>query len=59
MAIFNLLFRFVSSHILYTEWVDRGGMVTMEVRTKTVMHNTSQGETVGSTSGLSQYPGIK
>ena len=58
MAIFNLLFRFVSSHIMYTEWVDRGGMVTMEVRARTVTNNNSQGESVKSSSGFTQFQGI-
>ena len=56
MAIFNLLFRFISSHILYTEWLDRGGMVIMETKTRT-NNNTSLGGSVRSGSVLTHFPG--
>eukprot|EP00090_Calanus_glacialis_P037557 TRINITY_DN6479_c0_g1_i1.p1 TRINITY_DN6479_c0_g1~~TRINITY_DN6479_c0_g1_i1.p1 ORF type:complete len:196 (-),score=49.39 TRINITY_DN6479_c0_g1_i1:161-748(-) len=57
IAIFNLLFRFVSSHILYTEWGDRGGMLSMQTKARPVNHSTTQGGSVRSGSVLAHYPG--
>jgi len=57
VAIFNLLFRFVSSHILYTEWEDRGGLISMQTKARPVINNATQGGSVRSGSVLTHYPG--
>jgi len=57
IAIFNLLFRFVSSHLMYTEWSDRGGLVTLQTNKKMTVPHTTQGGSVRSGSVLAHYPG--
>ena len=53
MAVFNLLLRLASSHVLYQEWSDRKGVVGVSV----IKASHAEGGSVRSGSVLTHYPG--